>query len=88
MAGIKELMVKLKEDERFAETLAKIKDPDVLLEKVKEAGFDVDLETVQKLLKIDLPDAIEDKIPGDLKLSDVLENDKVKGGLKALGKFF
>ncbi len=88
MAGIKELMVKLKEDERFRDALTKIKDPDVLLEKVRESGFDVDLETVQKLLKIDLPDAIEDKLPGDLKLSDVLENDSVKSGLKALGKFF
>ncbi len=88
MAGMKELMEKLKEDQRFRNTLAQITDPEVLMEKVKDAGYDVDLETIRRLLKIELPDAIADKIPGDLKVSDVLENDAVKSGLKALGKFF
>lgn len=88
MAGMKELAVKLKEDERFAKALAEIKDPEQLQKKIRESGFDVDLETLQKTLKLELPGILKDKLPGDTKLSDVLDNDGVKSGLKSLGKFF
>jgi predicted ribosomally synthesized peptide with nif11-like leader len=90
MAGIKELQQKFESDKAFAESLQKASDIKELLQKIKDAGFDVKPEELAEAVggkKSELADGELDAAAGGSGLADLAMGFTANPYMELINKF-